>query len=978
MKQFLKLVADDLYNRYNGNFERMAIVFPNKRASLFFNEYLLQQIGDKAIWSPAYITISELFEQSSESVVADPVLLVSRLHKEYVKHTGSLDTLDSFYYWGEMLIKDFDDADKNLAPAKQLFANIKDLRELGTAKETLDEEQKNAIMRFFSNFKPEEESTIKERFTKVWEVLHPIYLSFKEALKKENLAYEGMLYRDVIEKEQDIKLLYDKYIFIGFNALNGVENRLFDIIKRERETLFYWDYDKHYINNPQHEAGHFMRKNLQRFPSALPPELFDNIEKEKKITFVSANSENIQARYVSTWLQNNLSENEIDTAIVLCDETLLEATLHSLPDRANNRPLNHLNVTMGFPISHTPIYTLVKQIVELQVRGYNKKENKFTLAAVEKILKHPYIVACSDKAYPLREKLLKEKRFYPTMEELCADDILTTLFTRTEDNKEWIKNIAALIYTIANEKASPSETSDDLYEELFGEALLKAHSQTLRLLSLLEKDEIQMQQASMGNLLVRLILQLSMPFHGEPVVGLQIMGLLETRNLDFKNIIILAANEGNLPKSSNDNSYIPYNLRRAFGLTMSEHRDSIYAYYFYRLLQRAEKVTILYNSSTESKNKGESSRFLLQILGSNLYNVERIKLEAEQNSDEITPASIHKSPEIMEKLHRRFNRAANKEASLLTPSGINRYLTCGLKFFYYYIMNLAEKEEVSTDLKANDFGNIFHAAAEQLYKEIIEKNNGTIDKSDFEKYIKTPQYLHKFIDEAFVDKFFKKGNKAIYNGEQFINKGVLHDFLRRLVRMDSAYTPFKYIGGEKLVRIPYTIKTEKNENIELNIGGIIDRIDVKEKVVNIVDYKTGGGKKDTKTSLNEIFAHEGTTSGYRFQALLYSVAILELLSDGKDHSCDKELSWIENIKREGASKVIPSLLYIHRKADAVREDFIIDMDKKPIEDVAAIKEEFMEKLQATLQEIFNIDTPFAPTDDCERCTYCEYKNICGR
>lgn len=978
MMNFLKLVADDLYNRYNGNFEGTAIVFPNKRASLFFNNYLLQKTGKKAIWSPAYITISELFEQSSDYVTADPVLLVSKLHKEYVKHTGSNDTLDAFYYWGEMLIRDFDDIDKNLADAEKLFSNIKDLHELGTAKDVLEPEQQEAVMRFFANFKPEEESVIKERFTKVWEVLYPIYMSFKQQLKAEGVAYQGMLYRDVIENCDKLTFRHDKYVFIGFNALNGVENKLFDIIKREKEALFYWDYDKHYIDNKQHEAGHFMRKNLDRFPNALQGDFFNNLTGEKDVTFVSASSDNIQARYVSTWLQNNLTENEIDTAIVLCDETMLEPTLHSLPDKANGKELKLLNVTMGFPLSHTPIYTLVKQLVELQVRGYDRKQAKYTLAAVERVLKHPYIVACSPRAYELRERLLREKRFFPTTEELCVDEILSLLFNRTEDNAEWIKNISALIYAIANERATMGEISNDLYEELFCEALLKAHSQTLRLLSLIEKGEIEMQQASIGNLLVRLISQLSMPFHGEPVVGLQIMGLLETRNLDFEHLIILAANEGNLPKSSSDNSYIPYNLRRAFGLTLSEHRDSIYAYYFYRLLQRARKVTILYNSSTESKTKGECSRYLLQILGSNLYNVKRVRLEAAQNNNGALPQEVRKSPLIMQMLHNRFNVSANKSAALLSPTGINRYLTCGLKFFYYYIMKLSEKEEVDTELKPIDFGNIFHKAAELLYEEILKTNNGTIDKSDFEKYIKTPQLLYRFINDAFVEKFFKKGNKAVYNGEQFINRGVLHDFLHRLVKMDNTYTPFKYAGSEKTAYLPFAFKGKQGEEILLNIGGIIDRVDIKNGTLNIVDYKTGGGKKDTKTSLDDIFAHNGTSSGYRFQAFLYSVAIIELLKSGNDFGNDERLSWIEDLKKTDIEKVIPSLIYIHKKANAQREDFIIDMDKKPIDNVADFKDEFLARLQDVLLDIFDIDKPFAPTEDKERCTYCEYRNICGR
>ena len=979
MTQFLKLVADNLYDRYNGNFERMAIVFPNKRASLFFNEYLLQKIGDKAIWSPAYITISELFEQCSQSVIADPILLVSKLHKEYVKHTGSNDTLDSFYYWGEMLIRDFDDVDKNLAPADKLFANIKDLRELGTAKDILDEEQKKAVMRFFKNFEPEKESELKEKFTRMWEVLYPIYTSFKENLNKENLAYEGMLYRDVIEHSDTMTFAYDKYVFIGFNALNGVENKLFDTLRREKETLFYWDYDEFYIKNNKHEAGHFMRKNLERFPNALPKELFNNLGGKKDVTFVSANTDNIQARYVSTWLQNNLSEKEVDTAIVLCDETMLEPVLHALPDEANGRPLQNLNVTMGFPISHTPIYTLVRQIVDLQTRGWDKKQGKFALSAVETVLKHPYIVACSPNAFKLREKLLAEKRFFPSNEELCADEILTMLFTRPADNTEWMRNIAELIYAIANERATMSDIANDLYEELFCEALLKAHTQTLRLLSLLEKEEIEMQPSAIGNLLVRVISGLTMPFHGEPVVGLQVMGLLETRNLDFKNIIILAANEGNLPKTSSDNSYIPYNLRYAFGLTMSEHRDAIYAYYFYRLLQRAEKITILYNSSTESKTKGECSRYLMQILGSNIYeNVTRLKLDAEQNDGTTSAVSVEKSKEIMKKLHHRFNRAVNKDASILTPSGINRYLACKLKFFYYYILNLSEIEEVDTELKATDFGNIFHAAAELMYDDIVEKNNGTIDKSDFEKYLKVPQYLYKFIDDAFVEKFFKKGNKPVYNGEQFINKGVLHDFLHRLVKMDNAYTPFKYVGSEKLVRFPYAMKGRDGMDILLNIGGTIDRVDLKDGVLNIVDYKTGGGKSDEKNSLEEIFEHKGTSSGYRFQAFLYSVAIIELLKNVNNIENDERLAWIKELAPANIKAVVPSLIYIHKKNDATREEFIVDMKKKPITNVADFKDKFQELLQNTLLDIFDAEKPFTPTEEKERCEFCEYRGICGR
>lgn len=978
MTPFLKIVADDLYGRLGGNFKDTAIIFPNKRASLFFNEYLLEKIGDGAMWSPAYITISELFEQCSDCVTGDPVLLVSKLYKEYVKHTKSNDTLDNFYYWGEMLIKDFDDVDKNLANASQLFANIKDLRKLGTARDVLDKQQIEAIQQFFKNFDPENESEIKEKFTNIWEVLYPIYTSFKESLKKENLAYEGMLYRDVIEHSDKMQFPYERYVFIGFNALNGVENKLFDTLHKAGKALFYWDYDKHYVENEHHEAGHFMRNNLQRFPNALENGVWDNLSREKDVTIVSATTDNIQTRYIPEWLKENLSEKEVETAIVLCDETMLEATLHSLPDTAADNRLQHLNVTMGFPISHTPVFSLIKLLLELQLRGYDKKQERFTLATVEKILKHPYIIQSSDNAVLLREKLLKEKRFFPANEELCRDEILSLAFARPSDNIEWIKNIAELIYAIANDRATASDKNEDTYEELFCEALLKAHNQTQRLLALLEKGEIEMQPSSIAALLVRMLSTLSMPFHGEPVVGLQIMGLLETRNIDFKNVIILAANEGNMPKSSSDNSYIPYNLRRAFGLTMSEHRDSIYAYYFYRLLQRAEKVTIVYNSSTESKTKGECSRYLLQLMGSNLYKIKRLKIEAPQKSIEQTVKEVRRNAEITKKLLQRFDLNSNPEAQMLTPTGINKFLDCELKFFYYYIMGLKEYQEIDTELQATDIGNIFHSAAEELYNDILSRNNGTIDKSDFEKFLKTPQYLYKFIDDAFIEHFFKKGNKAVYNGEQLINRDVLHKFLHRLVKLDNAYTPFTYIGSERQVRMPYTVQCKNGSAVNLNIGGTIDRIDARQGTLNIIDYKTGGGKKDSKTSIESIIAHEGTSSGYRFQALLYSVAVDVLLKNGRNYSNDKELAWIEKARRQGIKNISPSLLYIHKSADAQRENFVIDIEGNPVDDINAIKQDFMDNLQTVLQNIFDETRPFAPATDKKRCTYCEYKSICHR
>ncbi|MBO7231145.1 MAG: PD-(D/E)XK nuclease family protein [Bacteroidaceae bacterium] len=979
MTPFLKLVADDVYRRFNGRLENVAVVFPNKRAALFFNKYLLENNNNAPMWSPHYMTISELFQKGSDLTIGDPILLVSKLYKEYIAPFGnnkSVETLDNFYYWGEMLVRDFDDIDKNLADAKMLFSNIKELRELGNAKDTLTEKQAESIEQFFKNFNPEKESDVKKHFQDIWERLYTIYVNFKESLRKDKIAYEGMLYRDVIENDRLNEQELDKYVFVGFNALNGVERKLFKMFNDCGKALFYWDYDDHYVKANFHEAGHFMRKNLEAFPNALKGEKYDNLSKNKNVNIVSASSDGIQARYLSQWLDNNMSEQEIETAVVLCNETMLEPILHTIPETANGHPLEYLNVTMGYPISSTPIFSLIKHLVELQLRGWSEKRSAFSLLSVCEVLKHPYVISGSSNSVVLYEKLLKEKRFFPTFEELHADDFLKHIFTRHTDNKEWMESLATLVFDIARIVSKNDEGGEELYNKLFSEATLKVYTQIQRLIHLFEGGELQVEQRTAGRLLVKALSMQSMPFHGEPVVGLQVMGLLETRNLDFKNIIMLSVNEGDLPKSNGENSYIPYNLRRAFGLTLSEHRDSIYAYNFYRLLQRAENVTLVYNSSTDSKSGGECSRYILQLFGSKLYDVKHYSLSAEQGGKSLSNSSVYKTDAMLDILHKRFNKRVNPNAKLLTPSAINKYLKCKLSFFYYYILGLKPVEEVDTEMRPTDFGIVFHKAAEELYKSITKDGN-VIDTDSIERYLKHPQHLDSIIDLAFQETFFK-GGIPIYNGEQFINRGMLKQFLFHLLKIDKTATPLYYICGEGEVGMPYSVDCNGN-TIDLEIGGTIDRIDVKADTVNIIDYKTGGGGRDTKTSLDDIFAHEGKSSGYRLQSFLYSIVIDEFLAGNPVKIKGGGCAWGDILKPLKPTKVSPNLFYVHKNCEGVdRRDFVVDVKDQPITDISTIKQDFLERLNAVLVEIFDRNIPFSPTEEAKRCEFCDYKNICGK
>ena len=992
MTPFLKLVAADVYKKFNGHLEDVAVVFPNKRAGLFFNSYLLESSNNTPLWSPKYLTIADLFQQNSPNAIGDPILLVSKLYKEYIKTMykeevadSEVESLDSFYYWGEMLIKDFDDVDKHLANAKQLFANIKELREIGTAKDILEPGQAESIARFFSNFKAG--GKIEGKFQTIWERLYTIYTTFKESLRASSIAYEGMLFRDVIESGKEIVLNYDKYVFVGFSALNEVESRMFDYVQKQGKALFYWDYDNQYVNDEAQEAGFFMRKNIKRFPGVFDKRHHDNLRTDKKIMVVETVNDSTGVRYISQWLNENLTKEEVDTAIVLCDETMLEPVLHTIPEQANGHDIRQMNVTMGFPVTHTPIFGLVKLLVDLQTRGWSEKQQTFTMSYVCDVLKHPYVVQGSESSRALRTKLMSEKLFFPTSDVLHADDFLTALFTRSTDNKEWLEGMSKLIYTIAQTQHKNSKNT--LYDQLFIEAILKVYTQCQRLTKLIENGELKVQQATAGKLLIRMLTSLRLPFHGEPVVGLQIMGLLETRNLDFKHIILLGVNEGNLPKNSGESSYIPYNLRKAFGLTLSEHRDSIYSYYFYRLLQRTERVTLVYNSSSESKTCGECSRYILQLLGSKLYNIERLALSSQQSTSVVEVKELAKNDEIIDILRQRFDTGYSDTAGTMTPTAINKYIDCGLKFFYYYVMKLKPLTDVDEEFKDNDFGTVFHKAAENLYKKIIEDGRTThITSSALEYYIKTPQLLYRFIDDAFRTEFFNN-NKPVYNGEQHISRGVMHKFLLRLLNLDIQYTPFQYIGSELKIEMPCTFRSSGND-VNIRIGGIIDRIDCKGECVNVIDYKTGGGdSSDGNMSLDDVFAHKARAAGYHLQAFLYSIALKNALAADIESAPE----WLKKIALSGARQIAPNLFYINRNVkDNQRSEYVIKIkeasiegnatktkvNKTSVEDIATIETEYMSKLQNVLSEIFDIDKPFVPVADAEKCKYCDYKEICGR
>ena len=965
MKTFLQMVAHDLHDKIGNDLSHVALVFPNKRAGLFFNEYLAFETK-QPVWSPNYLTITELYQQLSAEKLADPLRLVCELYKVYREETLSEETLDDFYFWGELLINDFDDIDKNLVNADKLLSNLQDLKNIMDDFEFLDPEQEKSIRQFFQNFSVERRTQLKEKFISLWDKLGDIYRHYKRNLLHQGIAYEGMLYRNVTERLNPNLLKYEKYVFVGFNALNKAEANFFRYLRDAGKALFYWDYDIFYTHMPtsRHEGGEFLKRNLTEFPNELPQEWFDCLRKDKKVRYISAPTENAQARYLPQWIRDTLTGDEKENAVVLCNEALLLPVLHSIPS-----DVNYVNITMGFPLAQTPVYSFINAVLDLQTKGYRTDTGRYLFEAVQTILKHPYTRQLSPQAEFVEQQLTRSNRFYPLPSELKQDDFLAKVFTPCLNIKalctyltDLLKEISVLYRHSETEESPETETktaSADLFNQLYRESLFKSYTMINRFIHLIEEGVLPIRIDTLRHLLTRVLRATHIPFHGEPAIGLQIMGILETRNLDFKNLIMLSLNEGQLPKGGGESSFIPYNLRKTFGMTTVENKNAVYAYYFYRLLQRAENITLLYNTSSEGLNRGEWSRFMLQFLVEWPHPITRLYLEAGQSPQTSKEIRLEKVQEIVDVLHRSYNFALNGQAITLSPSALNTYMDCRMKFYFQYIARLQAPEEVSATIDSALFGTIFHRSAELIYQDLTA-NGKMIHKEDLERLLRNEPRLDNYVATAFKEKFFHVSpeEKPEYNGLQLINSKVIASYLRQLLRNDLQYAPFEMVGMEIKVKERIEISTCHGP-VQLQIGGTIDRLDRKEGVLRIVDYKTGGSPK-IPANIEQLFTPAEGRPNYIFQTFLYAAIV------NQKEKC----------------RVAPSLLYIHRASSETYSPVIeIGEPRKtkvPVTDFSLFEEEFRERFKVLLEEIYNPQEPFTQTEDIKKCGFCDLKGLCGK
>ncbi len=843
-----------------------------------------------------------------------------------------------------------------MVDADKLFSNLQGLKNLMDNYDFLDKEQEEAIRQFFQNFSIERRTELKEKFISLWDKLGSIYHRYQENLTELGIAYEGMLYRNVIEQLDTERLKYDKYIFVGFNVLNKVEHQFFKLLQDADKAMFYWDYDIFYTQQiKKHEAGKFLKRNLQDFPNELPDSYFDSFKTPKNIRYISASTENAQARFLPEWIRTTFSNSECEekeNAVVLCNEALLLPVLHSIPQEVKN-----VNITMGFPLAQTPVYSFINAAMELQTNGYRSDTGRFTYEAVSAILKHPYTQQLSTHADSLEDELTKTNRFYPLPSELKQDDFLSNLFTPRSGIKDLCDYLVGLIKDISILYRKEGEYND-IFNQLYRESLFQSHLKINRLYSLIESGELNVRTDTLKRLISKVLTASNIPFHGEPAIGMQVMGVLETRNLDFRNLVMLSLNEGQLPKSGGESSFIPYNLRKAFGMTTIEHKNAVYAYYFYRLIQRAENITLLYNTSSDGLNRGEESRFMLQLLVEGPHEITREYLEAGQSPQSNQEIQIEKTPEVLRRIYRAYD-SSNPKSVILSPSALNAYLDCRLRFYYRYVAGLKTPDEVSAEIDSALFGTIFHLSAQLVYTELTANGN-MIQKEDLERLLRDEVKLQSYLDQAFKKELFKVApeEKPEYNGVQLINSKVILSYLKQLLRNDLQYTPFEMVAMEKKVSEEMTIQTGQGP-FTLRLGGTIDRMDAKEGTLRIVDYKTGGSPK-TPANIEQLFTPSETRPNYIFQTFLYAAIM----------------------SRKQSLMVAPALLYIHRAASESYSP-VIEMGeprkpKIPVNNFAFFEDEFRERLQALLEEVFDEKEAFTQTKDIKKCSYCDFKAICKR
>lgn len=960
MKPFLYKVASLFYSTYGADINRLAFVFPNRRAGLFFQKYL-SEISDKPIFSPTVLTINDLFVQLSGKQPADRISMLFKLYDMYICHSASAETFDEFLYWGEMLLNDFDDVDKYMADARMLFRNVTDLREIEDDFSFLTPEQVAAIRSFWSSFYPKGDSPNQTEFLAIWQILYDLYQDLRESLRSENSGYEGMIFREVVEqleKEASCKLPYEKIVFVGLNALSVAEERFLIQLKKRGIADFYWDYESPKVIDSDNRASYFVRRNLQLFPSQMKlPFEEEAIKDEPQMEVIGIPSGIGQAKQVyhllDDWCKGDgmNPEKALRTAVILPDEHLLIPVLNAIPEQ-----IRHINVTMGYPLAGTPVASLMEYILALQKNvRYVDRQPVFYFRDVLPILNHRYIsVTAPEMVATLIKNITENNRVYISYDDLNRTPLFSVLFKPVTEAVAFSDYLIHVLQELNRMMTEQAEEKDDeatlRIHDLEQEFIFHYFTIVNRMKEVMKEANVEMRIDTYFRLLKRVTDTITIPFQGEPLSGLQIMGVLETRALDFDRLIILSMNEGVFPLRKAANSFIPYNLRRGFGLPTYEHQDSVWAYHFYRLIHRASHVCMLYDTRNNGLQTGEVSRFVYQLLYHYQVPIQNKLVVYNVSSSKTPELQVEKTEEVMDRLA-AFLKGGGRAIS---ASALNIYLDCPLKFYFSVVEDIKEEEEVNEIIESNVFGSILHKVMEILYKPFC----GQLVTADLLKLVRKDTKKITFaIESAFADVYLKTKNVRPLSGQNFLIGEMIRKYVGKVLERDNQLTPFYYIESEK--KMESLIKLTDQREVQLK--GYIDRIDEVNGIIRILDYKSGSGTSQFTTIENLFNREEKVRSKAVMQVFMYA--------------------WMYQ-QEKGNRKIQPGIYYmrelfkssfdpnIYKKIDRTKSEIVMDFKK--------YRGDFEDSLRYCLDEIFGEEVPFIQTKNQKTCSYCQFKDLCGK
>ena len=959
MKGFLEEVAADLYARYGEGLSDRAVLFPSRRARLFFVD-ALGRIAGRPMWQPEWVTIDDLTGEISGLHTGDRVRLITELYKVYSAYHN--EPFDKFYFWGDMLLTDFDTIDKYLIDAQMLFRNISEIKEIEADISYLTPAQLR-ILSFWSSFGEQADlSEEKRRFLAIWKTLGPIYRRFRERLSSLGIAYNGMVQRAAADRIRGGGFVFPeprRYVVAGFNALSECEKRLFGFLATAAETDFYWDYDSYYKDDPEQEAGMFVRSNVAQFPPRTELR-HDNMQGEKQVVSVAAVSNAVQCKYAAAILAGLARRRREEdpgiaagarpalgkeTAVVLTDENLLLPLLYALP-----ADIGRVNVTMGFPLRQSLAYTFVERLVELQNHRRCKGDGcTFYHADVAGILAHPYVAEC-DAALTrtMHEEIVRDRRISVDAAWLGRNELLKRIFTPAATWRELSDYMLDVVAAVARQ---PYE-GDDARQRV--EFLAVIAEQVTKLRNSLDECDIDLTAEVYTSLLRRHLQTVRIPFEGEPLEGLQVMGILETRNLDFENVIILSMNDDNFPGNHMAQaSFIPYNLRAAYELPTPEHHEGVYAYYFYRLIQRAKTVHMLYCSHADDKSTGEPSRYIYQLDYESGFDVRKVEVGVDVNLAETAPIEVPKDDGVMARLERFVDA---QSPATLSPTAFFRYVACPLRFYFHSIARLEADDEISEEVDAPMFGTILHAAVQTLYARIAGEAHPGETLRAMIRTGEVAQAVEAAINENYLQD--KHATAEDYSGNLLLVKDIVIRYLRGgVMPYDAAHDAFAVSGLEEPVAYPFRFRAG-GRDLEMKFAGIADRIDtLDDGALRVVDYKTGAPHLEFD-GVESLFTGTGKQRlSNILQTLLYAMML------HRSRGCDVEpaLYYVRNMNRPGYS---PQLDDKQTGVKGAR--------------YTLYRERFEELLRAQLAELYDTSVPFRQCEDADTCKYCDFNVICKR